>query len=119
MIIFRVLVAPIPGKLREARAAAAALRAEAAKDPGVIILDFFQEAASERLVVIEVYRDSQALLDYIAAGQFGDFRARVEVQSIEVYGDLTAEARATVAQFGPVTFHEPLSTPAAAAPGDR
>jgi quinol monooxygenase YgiN len=92
-----------PGKIDEFRKRAAdCMRATRAKDSGTLRYDWFLNDDQTECVVVEAYRDSEAVLDHLA--NLGPtFNALLEVSDldIEVYGSPSPELLEAGASLAP------------------
>jgi quinol monooxygenase YgiN len=106
MIIFRVVAKPKPGKLEDAKAAAAVVREEGTRDaPGVLILDFFLNEATGELVIIEAYQDSEAFLEHVRRMPTSELSALIDISSLDVHGDPSSEAMDVINRHGSAVVH--------------
>ncbi len=94
------------GKFEAFRAAAAAcLDGVRAHEPGALRYEWFVDADRSECVVLERYRDSQAVLDHVAnLGPRLDALLATCDARLELYGPVSAELRAATAGLQPAIF---------------
>ena len=97
-----------PGKLDDFRAVARDLIANTQPEPGTLDYEWNLSPARTTCHIFERYQDSAAMLKHVEG--FGNFAARFlascQPTRFSVYGQPNAEAKAALADLGPVFFTE-------------
>ncbi len=94
----------LPGKLDDFRAVAGELTESTRKEPGALIYEWFLSADGTACHIYERYQDSAALITHVSGfGPFAErFMASCRPTRFTVYGEPSDEAKATIADLGPV-----------------
>ncbi len=97
-------LAILPGKLDDFRAVVGDLVASTRNEPGTLIYEYFLSADGTSCHIYERYKDSAAVIAHVQTfGRFaGKFMEAVRPTQFYVYGIPTDEARAVIADLGPV-----------------
>ncbi|MCU1461705.1 MAG: hypothetical protein JWO37_1780 [Acidimicrobiales bacterium] len=99
-----------PGRFEDAKAAAYEQWSKTLGKPGVLAYQFFTDGSSERLLMIEMYEDSDAMLNHMATASFDRLLETVDIGVLEVFGDPSEQLEATLKSFdAPVTVYRTLS----------
>jgi quinol monooxygenase YgiN len=89
--------------------ASAALSSVVAKEPDTIAYEWFMSDDESQVTVIEIYRDTAALLAH--SGNAGSFMKEImsvtQDRSVQLFGDLTAEARASYTSRPGISYIAP------------
>jgi quinol monooxygenase YgiN len=94
-------VDPVAEQVRE-------IRTRTLKRPGVIGYDFFQQD-DDHVVALEVYENSDILLAHIDAGGFDELFKLIEVETIELMGPVSNEARSRFEALGNVAIYPSIT----------
>ena len=99
-----------PGQLDDAKDAARDQRAKTLGKPGVVTYEFFADDATQRLLMIEIYEDSDAMLNHIATASFDRLLNLVDIELLEMFGDPSPVLETTLNGFeSPLAVYRPLS----------
>lgn len=100
-----------PGKAETCKAAVKALRERVLReDKGVLVYEFFMDAAQATLVVTEVYADEPSLISHIEASDFTGLFSNVELPGgkIQIHGNPSEQLRQTLGAFGQYELYLPI-----------
>ena len=99
-------VAILPGKLDDFRAVVRDLVASTRNEPGTLIYEYFLTADGTTCHIYERYKNSAAVIAHVQTfGRFAEkFMQASRPTHFYVYGAPTDEAKAAIADLGPVYF---------------
>ena len=96
------------GKLEQFRSIAAQMNRGCKAERGTISYEWFISDDNKRCRTFEAFADSEAMLAHFTGTVVGLLVPKLlectKVERLEVYGDISAEARAVVAGFGASCF---------------
>jgi hypothetical protein len=107
MLIFHVDARVTTGDISALKRETVAIRRAYADSNGVLLIDFFLDEPARHLRIIEIYRDSAALLDYVKGAPLG-LAEMIHIESTTVYGTPSEEAVELIRSFGNATVRTPI-----------